>query len=57
MILFGTMCLVSGRFYLLDWPQPLRFFTAVIKPVLFFCYCKSFHIVIYLDEILGPGSF
>ena len=23
--LFGTMCLINGRFYLLGWPQPLRF--------------------------------
>ena len=23
--LFGTMCLISGRFYLLGWPQPLGF--------------------------------
>ena len=24
-ILFGIMCLISGRFYLLGWPQPLGF--------------------------------
>ena len=23
--LFGTMCLISGKFYLLGWPQPLGF--------------------------------
>ena len=23
--LFGTICLISGRFYLFGWPQPLRF--------------------------------
>ena len=24
-ILFGIMCLISGRFYLFSWPQPLEF--------------------------------
>ena len=30
----------------------LRVFTAITKPILFLCHCKSFCIVIYLDDIL-----
>ena len=29
-----------------------RVFMALIKPILFFCHCKGFHIVIYLNDIL-----
>ena len=29
-----------------------RIFTALAKPILFLCHCKSFHIVIFLDDIL-----
>ena len=51
-ILFGVMCLISGRFYPLGLPQPLGFFTSLTKPILFLCHCKGLHIVIYLDDIL-----
>ena len=50
--LFGTICLISGRFYLLGWPQPLVFSLPLTKPIFFLCHCKGFHIVIYLDDIL-----
>ena len=46
------ICLISGRFYLLGWPQPPRVFTALTKPVLVLCCCKGFHIAIYLDDFL-----
>ena len=29
-----------------------RVFTSLMKPILFLCHCKGFHIVIYLDDIL-----
>ena len=29
-----------------------RVFTSLMKPILFLCYCKGLHIVIYLDDIL-----
>ena len=29
-----------------------RFFTSLMKPILFLCHCKGLHIVIYLDDIL-----
>ena len=50
-VLFGVMCLISGRFYPLGLPQPLGF-TSLTKPILFLCHCKGLHIVIYLDDIL-----
>ena len=55
--LFGTICLISGRFYPLGWPQPIRVFTALTKPILFLCHHKGFHIVIYLDDMLVPVHF
>ena len=50
--LFGTMCLISARFYLLGWPQPLGFSLPSLKPILFLCHCKGFCIVNYFDDIL-----
>ena len=49
-ILFGIMCLVSGRFYPLGLVP--RVFTSLMKPILFLCHCKVLRIVIYLDDIL-----
>ena len=51
-ILFGIMCLISGRFYLLGLPQHIQFLCPLTKPILFLCHCKGLHIVIYLDDIL-----
>ena len=49
--LFGTMCLISGRFY--PWAATaLWVLTALTKPILFLCHHKGFHIVIYLDHML-----
>ena len=48
--LFGTICLISGRFYLLGWPQPLGF--SQPQPILFICHYKGFHIFICLNDIL-----
>ena len=50
--LFGTICHISGRFYLLGKLQPLRISTALTKPILFFCHHKGFCIVVYFDDIL-----
>ena len=47
-ILFGIMCLISGRFYLLVLPQPLGYLCLSPKPILFLCHYKGLHIVIYL---------
>ena len=51
-ILFGIVCLINGRFYLLGWPQPPQVFTALAKPILFLCHHRGFSIDIYLDDIL-----
>ena len=51
-ILFGVMCLIIGRFYLLGFATAHRVFTSLTKPILFLCHCKDLHIVIYLDDIL-----
>ena len=47
--LFGTICLIIGKFYLLGCPWV---FNALTKSILFLCHHKSFCIVIYLDDIL-----
>ena len=51
-VLFGVMCLISGRFYLLGLLQPLGFLCPLTNPILFLCHHKGLHIVIYLDDIL-----
>ena len=51
-ILFGIMCLVSGRFYLFGLATAPRVFKSFTKPILFLCCQKGLRIVIYLDDIL-----
>ena len=41
-----------GRFCFFGLATGPRVFTALTKPILFFCHCKGFHIVIYLGDIL-----
>ena len=49
--LFGSVNLISGRFYHLHWPQPLWFSLHLLKPF-FLCQCKGVFIPMYLDDIL-----
>ena len=51
-LLFGIICLISGRFYLLGLPWPLGYYMSLTKPILFLCCHKDLHIVICLDDIL-----
>ena len=44
--------LMSGRFCHLGLLHPPRVFTFLTKPIVFFCHCKGFCIVIYLNDIL-----
>ena len=46
------MCLISRRFYLLGWPQPLGFLWPLPNLFCSFAIARGFHIVIYLDDIL-----
>ena len=55
--LFGKIHHISGKFYLLGWPQSLGFFTSLTKPILYLCHQKGFHFVIYLDNILVLVNF
>ena len=50
-VLFGIMCLNSGRFTFWACHNP-RVFMSLTKPILFLCHHKGLHIVIYLDDIL-----
>ena len=51
-ILFGIMCLISGRFLPFGLPTAPWVFTALTKPILFLCHHKGFCIGIYLDDIM-----
>ena len=51
-ILFGIMCLISGRFLPFGLATAPRVFMSLTKPILFLCHHKGLHIVIYLDDIL-----
>ena len=51
-VLFGIMCLISGRFYPLGLPQPLEFLHPSQNLFFFLCHCEGLCIVIYLDDIL-----
>ena len=45
-ILFGIMCLISGRFYFLGLLQPLGFLCPSPNPILFLCHCKGLCILL-----------
>ena len=51
-VLFGIMCLISGRFLPFCLATAPRVFTSLTKPNLFLCHHKGLCIVIYLDDIL-----
>ena len=50
--LFGNTNLISGRFCLFGWLQPLGFLTHLLNPYCSFAIKRVLCVIIYLDDIL-----